>query len=110
MVEVPDPTFRQPKLSKRKRTERARAAKKDAYVKVLEEVLMRCHGVCEAQIEGVCLGRGDCLHHVKTRGAGGDDSAENLRYICNDGCHAWIHSHIPQAKAMGLLRGRYADG
>jgi hypothetical protein len=44
------------------------------------------HLVCEA-----CHGDAVLPHHIRTRGAGGDDDAANLLSLCAD-CHRRIHS------------------
>ncbi len=43
------------------------------------------HERCEA-----CGGLSEAPHHIRTRGAGGDDDANNLLALCF-GCHAMIH-------------------
>lgn len=56
----------------------------------------------------VCKGRAEQRHHILRRGQGGTDDASNTLDICGingiDGCHDWIHSHIPEAEKLGLLR------
>jgi hypothetical protein len=71
-------------------------------------VRSRSDGRCEAAIPGVCLGRGDAAHHLTPRGRGGSDDPANLLWVCNAGCHAYLHAHPEWAKAQGLLRGREA--
>lgn len=102
------PFHKAPRLSKRKRTERAWAAKKAQLDESREVVKARADGWCEARIEGVCLGVGDAAHHIKTRAAGGGHEPENLLWVCNAGCHAHIHRFNDWARAEGLLRGRYS--
>jgi 5-methylcytosine-specific restriction endonuclease McrA len=71
-------------------------------------VRSRADGRCEARVDAVCLGRGDAAHHIVPRSRGGSDDPANLLWICNAGCHAWIHANPEQAKARGLLRSREA--
>ena len=44
------------------------------------------HLACEA-----CHGDSVLPHHIRTRGAGGDDAKENLLSLCGD-CHRRIHA------------------
>jgi hypothetical protein len=45
------------------------------------------HAVCEA-----CMLKWSAApHHVRTRGAGGDDAPENLLALC-DACHGLVHA------------------
>lgn len=104
--EVPDPVFRQPKASKRKRTERAFAAKKASRVALLEEVLLRCHGDCEIG-SPVCTGSGHHVHHVLRRSQGGRDRLEDVRLSCQP-CHDYLHTHVAEAFDKGWLRSRSA--
>lgn len=71
-------------------------------------VRSRAAGRCEAQVPGVCLGRGDAAHHVVPRARGGSDDPGNLLWLCNAGCHRWIHEHPREATERGLLRSREA--
>lgn len=41
-------------------------------------------------------------HHVRRRSQGGEHTADNLRLLCYD-AHDWVHTHVAEAKALGLL-------
>ena len=82
-----------------KRQKRRNAAR---YASARAEVFERSQGRCEAQVEGVCLGRGDQAHHKRRRSQGGQDTPANLLWICR-ACHDWCHRYPAQAKALGLL-------
>lgn len=69
-------------------------------------VLERSGGRCEAMFSPACRLVGECLHHVKPRSRGGDDSPENLIHSCH-ACHTGpqgIHSRPREATERGLLR------
>jgi hypothetical protein len=87
------------------RRQRRQTRKTDAaYRKVSKNVESRAGGSCEARIEGVCLGRGDAAHHVILRSQGGPDEEWNLLWVCNDGCHAFIHANRAWARENGFIR------
>lgn len=86
-----------------KRQKRRNAAR---YKKARLEVIERSGGRCEAAIEGVCKVRGTNAHHKQMSGQGGQDTAENLVWVCGSGttgCHGWIHANPAAATALGLL-------
>lgn len=97
-----EPILKQPKLSKRKRTERRWAAKKIDRVALFEELLMRCHGVCEIGSPD-CVGEGVHIHHVLRRSQGGRDIPEHTRLTCVP-CHDYLHTHVAEAFDKGWLR------
>ena len=99
--EVPEPNFKQPKLSKRKRTERTMRQRNDARIALREEVLMRSHGDCEIG-SPVCTGRGHHVHHVKRRSRGGRDTLDNVRLAC-EACHTHLHANPAEAYEKGWL-------
>jgi hypothetical protein len=95
-------TFHKPlKESKRARTRRAWAAKKDADVALREEVLMRSHGDCEIR-SAVCTGRVEVVHHVLRRGQGGAYDLDLVRGSCV-ACHEHLHGHVAEALERGWL-------
>lgn len=79
----------------------AREAEHQAAAKVRrEQVRGRCEGDTPA-----CPTRdhqGHHAHHVKLRSQGGDNSPENLRWLCFD-AHDWVHRNIDAARELGLL-------
>lgn len=82
-----------------KRQKRRNAAK---YTLARAAVFERSGGRCEAQVEGLCLGRGDQAHHKRRRSQGGQDTPANLLWICRK-CHDHVHRFPAQAEALGLL-------
>jgi hypothetical protein len=50
---------------------------------------------------GSCFG-GLHRHHVARRSQGGADEPGNLRWLCARH-HAWVHEHVVEARALGLL-------
>ena len=104
--QVPEPNFKQPRLSKRKRTERAWAAKKATRVVLLEELLMRSHGRCELQTPE-CVGDGSEVHHRLMRSAGGQDVPEHTAWVCQP-CHGFAHGHPGMSYDNGWLIRRGA--
>ncbi len=69
--------------------------------KIRREVLARSHGLCEAHLKG-CTGRGEHLHHKRTRSQGGKHTVENLINACG-WCHRYIHDHPGEAYELGLM-------
>lgn len=64
-------------------------------------------GMCEARIEGVCVGRGVDKHERKTRGRGGDPTLlHNVVLVCRP-CHDWIDEHPKLAEQRGLLLSQF---
>jgi len=52
--------------------------------------------------------RSQDVHEILPRSAGGDIlNAEGCLVLCR-GCHMYIHAHPERARALGLLRSRYA--
>ena len=100
MVEV-NPIPKQPRLSKRKRTERAIAARKASRVELLEELLLRSHGACEIG-SPACTGRGVHVHHALRRSQGGRDVPEHTRLTCEP-CHEHLHRNVAEAFERGWL-------
>lgn len=72
-------------------------------VSVRVEVEERSCGVCEALIDGVCVGRVSHLHHIRRRSQGGEDVAANLLALCAF-CHEHIHRHPGESYDHGWLR------
>jgi hypothetical protein len=68
-----------------------------------QAVLSRSRGRCE-----LCGRRGTQIHHRLPRSAGGDDTIDNLLYVCGfgnvDGCHGDCHSHTDRYRNGWLLR------
>lgn len=96
-----EPLTKQPKLSKRKRTERAWAAKREADVALREEVLLRSHGDCEIRSE-VCTGRVEHVHHVLRKAKGGAYDLDLVRGACVL-CHDFLHGHVELSYERGWL-------
>jgi hypothetical protein len=48
-----------------------------------------------------CFGRID-PHHIRRRSQGGPDTPENLVSLCR-AHHSWVHEHITESLALGLL-------
>ena len=42
-------------------------------------------------------------HHVRTRSRGGKKTI----YLCRE-CHRWVHTHIAEAKKLGLYIDNYS--
>ena len=77
-----------------------------AYVDVREQVASRYW--CEAAGLGVCQPdqhRGDHAHHVVLRSRGGEDSPENMRFLCA-AAHLWVHNFPRLATELGLMASR----
>lgn len=68
----------------------------------------RSGGRCEAQIHGVCAGRGIDVHEIKARSAGGlITNPENCMNLCRP-CHEWINEHANAARDLGFIAPRGA--
>jgi len=79
-----------------------RRAKQNAYNKARMVVAARSHGRCEARLVG-CDGDGNQAHHILRRSQGGEDTPENLAWVCPT-CHDGIHANPQRSYSMGLLR------
>lgn len=113
-----DRSRRQARFAKRNALRRARgglrprspkrAAQDRRLAQARAQVLARCDGRCEANVEAVCrpaVHDGVHAHHVRRRSQGGPDTPENLLWVCAD-AHRWIHDNPAAAAAMGLLERR----
>lgn len=74
---------------------------------VVDEVLERSGGACEALISSVCVGTGQAFHHRKLR-RHGDHSAANCLHVCRP-CHDFIHANVEVAYGVGLLVHSWDD-
>ncbi len=84
-----------------RRVRRERVAMFNAY----EIVDRRAAGMCEAQVEGVCTGRGVEHHHVGPRSTHPHLRTDptNIVLACPS-CHRWIGDHPNKAAELGLHR------
>ena len=82
---------------------RQRAAQA-AWAAVCAVKLVRCHGLCEASIEGICDGPGAELfgHHFLPRSQGGKNKIGNCLMLCRS-CHRLVHDNPALAASMGLI-------
>lgn len=65
----------------------------------------RSAGFCEAAIPGVCIGRGESMHHRFKAGQGGRWVPANILHTCGDGtrgCHGWIEANPDDAEQRGM--------
>lgn len=70
---------------------------------VKRQVKARARGQCEAQVSWDCTNRGVHAHHRRRRSQGGEDTVENLAWVCL-ACHHHIHFvDVAGAVAAGLL-------
>ncbi len=84
----------------------------DRWVRIAAFLWPRSKGLCErcgkrVRKESVTKSN---FHHILARGKGGDDTPENMAFLCGPmsfyggidySCHSWVHSHPIQAKAEG---------
>lgn len=73
---------------------------------VRDAVQGRAGGRCER-----CGHRRDpmVLHHRRLRSQGGQDTVENLVFICQEPCHRHIHEHPSASYEAGWLVPSWAD-
>ena len=71
-----------------------------AYTALRKTLHKRANGGCEMCGRWAPLNIGH-VHHIKTRGAGGDDVVENTKWLCGE-CHRAIHD--------GRISGVKQDG
>lgn len=67
-------------------------------------VIARAFGRCEANTP-VCPSRehrGDHVHHVRRRSAGGQHDPANLLLVCEE-AHSYIHAHPAESYEKGWL-------
>lgn len=93
------PRFKMPK------TRRARP--RPGLMQAKRFVHSRSRGFCEADVEGVCTGRAEHVHHVVKRSQGGSDDPANLLDLCC-ACHTWAHANEVEARRRGLIKSREA--
>lgn len=74
-------------------------------------IIARAGGQCELRIPGVCKGGRALMarHHRQMRSQGGPNTPANVKYICDLGCHAWIHKHVERSYLMGWLVKSHDD-
>lgn len=60
----------------------------------------RSGGVCEIQVEGVCVGPATDWCHRRARSQGGTWSPQNGLHGCHE-CHMWTHAHPSTARVNG---------
>lgn len=96
-------------LKRSRKPIKARSDRKAATDEVLdqarEERRRLAGGRCEGNTPGCQRGVHDGVlaHHVRRRKGQADVHAvEHLRWLCWPG-HEWVHAHVAEAKAMGLL-------
>ena len=72
--------------------------------------LERCHRRkgCAAHCAPDCSDRNEHAHHRKLRKQLGPTDDVNLLNVCSP-CHTWIHHHVAEAQAVGLLVPSWAD-
>ena len=89
------------KEARQKRSKRAKAVK---YAQARAEVIERSQGRCEVVLGPItCTSQGTQAHHIRRRSQGGQDTAENLIWICA-AHHSWVHANPATAEHYGLLR------
>ena len=89
------------KEARQKRSKRAKAVK---YAQARAEVIERSQGRCEVVLgTSACTSQGTQAHHIRRRSQGGQDTAENLIWICA-AHHTWVHANPATAEHYGLLR------
>lgn len=68
---------------------------------VFAKVVERDHGVCLACMYGEPNGMSGSahIHHIKTRGSGGDDTLENLITLCATH-HYYAHQRVLKAERL----------
>ena len=79
---------------------------------VVQTVMVRSYGKCEALIEGVCTHNATQVHHRRPRGSGGTRRPEtnwaaNLVHLCL-ACHERIESRRAWATTNGFLVSQFA--
>lgn len=80
---------------------------------VIDVVLARSGGNCEAMITPVCTFAGEQIHHRRPRGMGGSrrestNMPSNLVALCAS-CHEFCESHRAWALERGLLCSQQED-
>jgi 5-methylcytosine-specific restriction protein A len=88
-----------------RRVSKKRAAANRVLAKAALLVRARSLGACEAAFSAYCTSRGTQAHHVVRRSQGGQDTPQNLLWVCTP-CHTAIHAQPEAARAAKLLRTR----
>jgi hypothetical protein len=74
-----------------------------AQYKILRDVYMKDHPICEAGLDG-CRKKATDIHHQKGRGANLNEVAHWIA-VCRP-CHNWITEHSAEAIELGLSERR----
>lgn len=69
---------------------------------VVDAVVARSGGACEAMVPPGCVGVGQHFHHRLLRSQGGTHEVGNIVHLCHV-CHEWAHRNPKQAQARGLI-------
>lgn len=69
---------------------------------VRRQVAARARGLCEARWSPDCMNGGVHAHHKRRRSQGGQDTTQNLLWVCTP-CHLLIHDRIEEAVTRGFL-------
>ena len=78
----------------------------DAMNELRPQLVKRSAGACKCGRN--CMAMGAHAHHVIRRSQGGPDSLENLRWL-SLACHFWVHTHVQEARDLGLLASPYQE-
>lgn len=95
---------------RRSRFSPKRTSKQQAHYEAMNELrpqlIARSGGRCECGRD--CQSQGAHAHHVIRRSQGGPDTLDNLRWLSLS-CHFWTHTHIAEARRLGLLASPYQE-
>lgn len=78
--------------------------KLDAAYKVLRDIFIKNHPMCQVNILGVCTLKSTDVHHSRGKG----------EYLCDTttfiptcrACHTWIHENNKKAQVLGFIKSR----
>lgn len=88
-----------------RRVQQGRQAIHRQYLKIRENFLRR-NDLCQANITGICGYWSSDVHHITGR-IGQALVDENYFLAVCRACHAWIHTHIAEAREKGWLIYKY---
>lgn len=76
---------------------------------VVEEIMDRDGGVCQAALPGMCVGVASDVHEILTRARGGSIlDLDNCLALCRP-CHSWITDHPGWSKSHGFIVSSWAS-
>lgn len=93
-----------------RRMSKKRKAQIPLRKKVIEEVMDRDRGLCQAALPGLCRVQASDVHEILTRARGGSIlDPDNCIALCRP-CHSWITDHPGWSRDHGFMISSWTSG